>query len=35
VTSEFEPQGEAVAFVDDGLLTLAEGVHPPPNRLGE
>jgi hypothetical protein len=30
-----ELQGEAVAFVDDGLLTLGEGVNPSLNRLGK
>jgi hypothetical protein len=35
VTSVPEPQGEAVAFVDDGLVTLGEGVNPPLNRLGK
>jgi hypothetical protein len=35
VTSAPEPQGEAVAFVDDGLVTVGEGVNPPLNRLGK
>jgi hypothetical protein len=35
VTSVPEAQGEAVAFVDDGLVTLGEGVNPPLNRLGK
>jgi hypothetical protein len=35
VTSVSEPQGEAVAFVDDGLVTVGEGVNPPLNRLGK
>jgi hypothetical protein len=35
VTSVPEPQGEAVAFVDDGLVTIGEGVNPPLNRLGK
>jgi hypothetical protein len=35
VTSVPEPQGEAVAFVDDGLVTVGEGVNPPLNRLGK
>jgi hypothetical protein len=35
VTSVPEAQGEAVAFVDGGLVTLGEGVNPPLNRLGK
>ena len=35
VASVPEAQGEAVAFVDGGLVTLGEGVNPPLNRLGK
>ncbi len=35
VTTVPEPQGEAVAFVDDGLVTVGEGANPPLNRLGK
>lgn len=34
VTSVFEPQGEAIAFLDDTLLTLSEGTNPPIDQLG-
>jgi hypothetical protein len=34
VRSALEPQGEAVAFVDGGLMTLSEGVNQPLHRLG-
>jgi hypothetical protein len=35
VMSVPEPQGEAVTFLDDGLVTVGEGVNPPLNRLGK